>query len=116
MATTLQRTPFVFYRSPQGREPVREWLHGLPVGDRHVIGQDLMRTQFRWPVGMPLVRAMGEGLFEVRSTLPSQRISRVLLCHFDGVLVGLHGFIKKTQSTPKSDIYLARQRMKEVTR
>ena len=37
-----------------------------------------MRVQFRWPVGMPLCRALGDGLWEVRSTLPSKRIARVI--------------------------------------
>jgi hypothetical protein len=33
---------------------VLEWLRGLAKEDRHVIGSDLMRVQFGWPIGMPL--------------------------------------------------------------
>jgi len=33
----------------------------------------------------------------------------------DGHMILLHGFIKKTQKTPKVDIDLAMKRMKEVT-
>lgn len=73
-----------------------------------------MRVQFCWPVGMPLCRAMGQGLWEVRSTLPSSRIARVLFCPRDGKLVALHAFVKKTQATPTADLALARQRMKEL--
>ncbi len=105
-----------FYRSDTGREPVREWLRGLDQADRRAIGLDLMRVQFGWPIGMPLVRSLKEGLWEVRSSLPSQRIARVLLCFDEETLVVLHGFIKKSQKTPADDLALARRRMSEVTR
>ena len=75
---------------------------------------DLMRVQYRWPVGMPLCRPMGGGLWEVRTSLPSKTIARVLICFHDGVLVALHGFIKKTQKTPDEELKIARRRMKEV--
>ncbi len=73
-----------------------------------------MRAQWRWPVGMPLCRAMGDGLWEVRTSLPSGRIARVLLCLEGEVLVALHAFIKKTQKTPADDLTLARKRLKEL--
>jgi phage-related protein len=82
--------------------------------DRRVIGLDLMRVQFGWPIGMPLVRSLKEGLWEVRSDLPSQRIARLLLCFYEEQLVVLHGFIKKTQKTAPSDLALARRRMNEI--
>ncbi len=109
-----QKTPLVFYRSTAGKEPLREWLKGLDAGDRSAVGQDLMRAQWRWPVGMPLCRPMGQGLWEVRTELPSSRIARVLICLDEGVLVALHGFIKKTQKTPDDELALARKRMKEL--
>lgn len=109
-----QKTPLVFFRSTGGREPVREWLKELDAADRLAIGQDLMRAQWRWPVGMPLCRAIGHGLWEVRTELPSSRIARVLICLDEGVLVALHGFIKKTQKTSDDDLALARKRMKEL--
>lgn len=109
------KLPLVFFRLPSGAEPVRDWLKDLPEVDRRVVGLDLMRVQFRWPVGMPLCRAMGQGLWEVRSNLPSARIARVLFCPFEGNLVALHAFIKKSQATPSADLSLARQRMKELS-
>ena len=109
-----QKVPLVFYRSSGGKEPVRDWLKALEAQDRLVVGQDLMRAQWRWPVGMPLCRPMGQGLWEMRSELPSNRIARVLLCLDDGVLVALHAFIKKTQKTPDDELTLARKRHKEL--
>jgi phage-related protein len=114
MPPTLPHTPLSFYCSPSGREPVREWLKALPIADRRAVGLDLMRVQFRWPVGMPLCRALGDGLWEVRSALPSKRIARVIFCFADDVLVALHAFIKKTQKTPAADLGIARERMKEI--
>jgi phage-related protein len=73
-----------------------------------------MRAQWRWPVGMPQCRAMGQGLWEIRTELPSNRIARVLLCLHAGSLVALHGFIKKTQKTPDDELALARKRQKEL--
>jgi phage-related protein len=74
-----------------------------------------MRAQFGWPIGMPLVRSLNDGLWEVRSSLPSQRIARLVLCFHQGTLIVLYGFIKKTQKTPADDLALARQRRNEVT-
>jgi phage-related protein len=108
------KTPLVFYRTAAGSEPVREWLKGLPPAERQAIGKDLLRAQWRWPVGMPLCRPLGKGLWEVRTDLPSKRQARVLLCHYAGHLVALHGFIKKTRATPREDLALARKRQKEL--
>ena len=103
----------VFYRTPGGAEVVRDWMKALPESDRKVIGLDLMRLQFRWPIGMPLCRPLGGGLFEIRSDLDGNRIARVLFAFFDGRLLALHGFIKKTQQTPAKELELARRRKSE---
>ena len=89
-------------------------MRTLPRDDRRAIGIDLMRVQVGWPIGMPLVRSLGGGLWEVRSTLPSQRIGRLLLCFHEGMIVVLHGFIKKSQKTPPDDLEMARKRKREV--
>ena len=88
-------------------------MRGLDESDRNAIGQDLMRVQYRWPVGMPLCRSMGEGLWEVRSNLPSNRIARVLFSVHQARILILHGFIKKTRKTPDEDLNLARKRRRE---
>ncbi len=112
MVHGLKRLPARFYRSDSGKEPVREWLKSLELADRKVLGEDIKDVEFSWPIGMPLVRSMGNGLWEVRSSLPHGRIARVLFCVAAGQMVLLHGFIKKTQKTPKLDIDLALKRMK----
>ena len=110
-----RKIPLVFYRNSAGAESVLEWLKSLPADERKEIGRDLMRAQWRWPVGMPLCRSLGGGLWEVRSNLP-RCIARVMFCIHGGSIVALHGFIKKTQKTPQADLDLAKKRMNEVAR
>ena len=111
-----QKIPLIFFRTLAGAEPTREWLKTLSEPERLAIGRDLLRAQWRWPVGMPLCRAMGSGLWEVRTDLPTTRTARVLLCLYRGHLVALHGFIKRTRATPDDDLATARKRQKELER
>jgi phage-related protein len=108
-----RKIPVVFYRTRGGVEVVRDWLRDLEAVERNAIGNDLMRVQYRWPVGMPLCRALRDGLWEVRSTLPSKRIARVLFSVHQGRILALHGFIKKSQKTPDDDPALARRPKRE---
>ncbi len=103
----------VFYRTSSGREPVRDWLLEHDKADRKAIGADIQTIEFCWPIGMPLCRPMGGGLYEVRTTLDS-RIARVLFCFNNDKIVLLHGFIKKSKKIPVSDLDIARNRRREV--
>ena len=94
MSSELKRLPARFYRSDSGREPVREWLKRLGPDDRKVLGEDIKDVDFSWPIGMPLVRSLGRELWEVRSSLPAGRISRVIFCVEQGAMVLLHGLGK----------------------
>ncbi|MEX0828265.1 MAG: type II toxin-antitoxin system RelE/ParE family toxin [Haliea sp.] len=114
MADELKRIPVVFYRSVNGTEPVRDWLKGLPEADRRIVGFDIAVVEFGWPVGMPLCRSLGSGLWEVRSNLTHGRIARVIFCAAQGRMVLLHAFVKKTQKTPPPDLEIARKRQKEI--
>lgn len=111
--TAAARIELVFYRSLSGAEPVREWLLTLHVDDRRTVGLDLQRVQYRWPVGMPLVRPMGGGLHEVRCNITGG-IARIFFCLHGGEIYALHAFVKKNQKTPMADLRLARERLKEV--
>jgi len=103
-----------FYSTTEGREPVREWLKGLPADERKAIGDDIRTMQFGWPLGMPLVRSLGDGIWEVRTRLPN-RIGRVLFTMAEGEAVLLHGFIKKSQETPLPELRLALRRKRNLT-
>lgn len=104
--------PAQFFQQDSGNEPVRDWLLSLTPEECRLIGNDIKTAEYGWPIGMPLIRPMGAGLFEVRTDLPDKKIARVLFCAHKGKMVLLHGFIKKTQTTPDSDLALAKKRMK----
>ena len=91
---------------------MREWLKSLEAEDRRAVGEDIKDGEFYWPIGVPLVRALGNELWEVRSSLPRGGIARVLFCVIGEQMVLLQGFIKKTQKTPKREIDLALKRKK----
>jgi len=102
----------VFFKTGSGNEPVREWLLSLPKEECKSGGGDILKVQFAWPVGKPLVDNLGDGLWEIRFRL-GNRISRTLFAVVDQEIVLLHGFIKKTQKTPGDELELARKRMNE---
>lgn len=115
MTRTANRPmPVKFFRQDRGNEPVRDWLRAkLSAAERKIIGEDIKTMQWGWPLGMPLVRAMGDGLFEVRSTLPT-RIARVLFSVHEGHIVLLHGFLKTSKETPETDLKVARKRKVKI--
>ena len=86
----------------------------LPLFDRQIVGKDIQKVEFGWPIGRPHCAPLGNGLWEVRSTLDSDRIARVIFCMGDSHMILRHGFIKKTQKTPQTELELALRRKREV--
>ena len=96
-------------------EKVQNWISKMPVGIRAAYARltDLLE-EFGMDLRLPHSRAMGEGLFELRPK-GKEGIARVFYCTLIGKrIVILHGFIKKTQETPRKELEIAIQRMKEV--
>jgi phage-related protein len=114
MIDPAKRLPAKFYISSTGRNPVREWILELPAGDRMTVGKDIQKVEFGWPIGRPYCAPLGDGLWEVRCDLDSNRIARVIFCLKGGHMILLHAFIKKTQKIPPQDIDLALKRKREV--
>jgi phage-related protein len=107
------RFKLVFFQEDSGKEPVRDWLLDLSKKDKKIIGHDILVIQYTWPLGMPLVKSLGKGLWELRSTLSNQ-IARVIFVQKKDKIILLHAFIKKTQKTPSNEIEIALKRLKEV--
>jgi len=105
----------VFFVTAAGNEPVRDWLLGLAREDRRSVGFDIKTAQYGWPIGMPLIRKLEPGLWEVRSHL-SAGIARVIFTVVGDTMVLLHGFVKKSQKTPAADLKTARQRAAELSK
>ena len=104
-----KRVPAIFYRTESQGEPVREWLKHLSADDRKRIGEDIKTVEFGWPIGMPVCKPLGDGIYEVRTNLNQNRIARVLF-YIDkkSRMILLHAFIKKSQKTTDADLALAR--------
>ncbi|MEO8129423.1 MAG: type II toxin-antitoxin system RelE/ParE family toxin [Bryobacteraceae bacterium] len=114
MIDRSKKLPAFFYEASSGNQPVRNWILELSPEDRKLVGRDIQKVEFGWPIGMPYCRSLGNGLWEVRSGLTDGKIGRVIFCVAQGRMVLLHGFLKKTQKTPGQDLKLALNRMKEV--
>jgi len=72
----LKKIAAAFYRTSRGRtsrgaEPVRDWLKALSSEDRREIGEDIATVEYAWPVGMPVCRPLGQGLWEDRAIFPA---------------------------------------------
>ena len=110
-----KRIPAYFFRTASGGEPVRFWLKSTEVSrdDRRRIGEAIKRVEYGWPLGMPICRSLGQALWEIRVSL-ADRIARLIFCVYGNRMILLHGFIKKTQRTSKSDIALALRRKRTL--
>lgn len=114
----MERQPILdvrFFLTEAGTEPVRDWLRMLSATGRKRIGEDIKTVQFGWPLGMPLVDHLDGDIWEVRSRLDT-RIARTLFATEGGTMILLHAFIKKQQKTPKPDLDLAKERLKQLRR
>src|SRR5260221_5278981 len=96
----------LFYSTAAGNAVVRQWLRSLDKEDKAILGEDLMVVQIGFPMELPLCRPLGQGLWEVRSSLTGNREARLVFYHDSQAqaLVVLHGFIKKARKTPKAEI------------
>jgi phage-related protein len=107
------RLKVIFYKTGTGNEPVKEWLQSLTRAEKKTIGEAIKTIQFGWPLGMPLIRKLESDLWEIRSHLEN-RTARVLFTIIEDNMILLHGFVKKSQKTPKHDIQLARNRIQDI--
>ena len=101
-----------FFKTESGNEPVRDFLKGLSPDDKKSVGADIMAVEMSWPIGYPKVRKLDADLWEVRTDISDKRICRVLFTICGKKMLLLHGFIKKSQKTPKDDLDLGTKRKK----
>ena len=105
-----------FFKTPANNEPVREWLKSdsFTAEDRKRIGEDIKTVQYAWPIGMPLVEKIEPDLWTVRTRDLSRGIARTFFTIDGGLMVLLHGIIKKSQKIPQEDLDLARRRLSQL--
>ena len=110
----MKKITSLFFETDSGNKPVREWLLSLSKDDRKIVGEDIKTVEYGWPIGMPVCRRLESKLYEVRSDISDKRIARVIFTVMGEYMILLHGFIKKSQKTPKNEIDLALKRKKEI--
>lgn len=85
-----------YYRSPSGREPVKEFIGGLSPKDRTRILRGLLLLEEFWPrLGMPHVRSIGRGLWELRVD-GERKTFRIFFGHTQNKIGLVHAVIKKS--------------------
>ena len=58
MIDRSKKLPAFFYESALGKRPVREWILGLSLEDRKLVGSGIQKVEFGWPLGMPYCRRL----------------------------------------------------------
>lgn len=113
----MKKITVLFFKNDRGKEPVREWLlEDISPENRKIIGVDIKTVEMGWPIGMPKCKPMGQGLYEVRSSLTDGTAARVLFTIHGNHMVLLHGFIKKDRKTPTNDLRTAKSRLAKLKR
>ncbi len=99
-----------FYEDEQGNVLVREFLDSLDIKMRQKMLRSIQALQdMGISLRMPLSESLGDGIFELRAKVGSN-ISRVMYFFIiDDSAVLTHGFIKKTQKTPASELEKAKK-------
>lgn len=109
-----KRVHAFFYKTENGREPVREWLKEMSLQDKKSIGEDISAVEYLWPIGYPQVSKIDANMWELRSKISDKRISRIFFTIIFDKMILLHGIVKKSQKTPKQDLEFARGRLKKI--
>ena len=112
---TFAMRSIIFYTTPSGQCPVKEFLTNLPDKERQKVAwvltlvrdfQIVPKEYFKKPENT-------DGIWEVRSSHGGNAV-RLLGFVYEGNLVILtNGFMKKSQKTPAQEIALAEQRKKD---
>lgn len=111
MPATALKT--AFHQTPNGNQIVLDEIRGPGINDKKQVGEDINLAAWRFPKGAPVVKPLGSGLYEVRSSIPNGREFRCLfgVVGKPATLFFVDAVVKKTQKTPKARLELARTRL-----
>lgn len=94
-----------------------EFIRGEDPTIRREIGEALRDLQKGFSLGMPLSRPMPDvasGAHELRVTGKNSAVRVFYFVKLADAILVFHAFQKKTQKTPKREMALGQQRLKEV--
>jgi len=104
----------IFYETIDEKSPAEEFIESLDVEtqDKFILKQQLLQD-FGPQLRYPHTEHIGEGVFELRFKGKEGQI-RVLFFFFYGKrIIFTHGFVKRTQKTPRKEIEIALKRRKD---
>lgn len=102
----------VFFRTSSGREPAREFIASLPAEDRaKVYGHIEILADKGVLLEKPFVDHIEAKIWELRISITKREVRVLYFITSGKTAVLLHGFIKKTQRTPRGEIDIAIRRM-----
>lgn len=102
----------VEFYSKKVYDEILAWPPGLVA--KFLKTAELLENHGPFALGMPRIKNLGEGLFEVRQK-DHQGNARALFCLLSGQrVIVLHGFLKKMMKIPKQDMELGLKRMRKV--
>lgn len=88
-------------------------LRGFPKLVREELGNDLRRLQLgEIPLDSTPMKTVGPGVRELRARDRNNQYRMIYVLRKGTEIIVLHSFIKKSRTTPKAEIDLARERLK----
>lgn len=105
----MKRITARFFQTDAGNEPVKVWLQSLARIDCKIVGTDIAKVEFGWPLGMPVCRPVRGGLREVRSTIKAGTVEARTYFGIDGSeMILLNGHEGKTGQKHEIDVAIDR--------
>ena len=104
-----------YYHNQNNKSPVKEWLDDIGNEPKAEIFRVFeMMQRYGIELGLPFIRPLEHKIYEVRAKDKSGIYRVLYFAHTDKTFVMLHGFQKKTATTPRKELDIALKRMKEV--
>lgn len=107
----------IYYKDDKGDNPIQEFLVNLGRSNRILVAktrQGIEKLRNRAYHKEPLSKHLEPGLWELRIRAGVD-ILRIIYTFDKGkIIILLHGFVKKDQKTPVSELEVARRRLKEI--
>jgi phage-related protein len=105
-----------YYKTQSGQEVVKDFIDNLQESTQSKVGRNLeLLEKYGNQLGMPHAKAMGGGLIELR--VRGKQEVRIFYAFAIGKRIYLlHAFVKKTKTTPKKELDVARERQKEIAK
>lgn len=110
----MEKYTCIFYETIKGKSPVEDFIKSLTedTQDKFIYKKELLE-EFGPQLRFPHTDNIGKGIFELRFKGKEGQVRVLFFFFYKKQIILTHGFVKKTQKTPKKEIEIAEQRKKE---